>query len=788
MEAHSHRVLYIDAYDSFSNNIVALLQTKLNVDVTVIKIDTAIDHLEEFLAPFSGIILGPGPGTPHKPEDIGLHTRIWGLDANRLVPILGICLGFQSLVFAFGGAIHRLPRPRHGIVRKVRHRGEAIFDNLPPQVDVVQYHSLHASLDSAEAENGELIPLAWDLKADNTATEEWTDNLNPDAILMAVKHKHRPYYGVQFHPESICSSDQAQRIILNWWQQAYSWRKDLTTHCARPTLPTTAGDVESSVDDYPSGCSERSGIKVKEESPLVHTKVLPLSNITISRISSVLGLVDDEIVVLDSENHQRPDLGCFSIIGLVTPYTPRFEYQAGSDHIRRIQDGKVERIDLVRSHRRDVLSFLKSYVQALSFTSKHEEIPFWGGLVGYISYEAGLETIGAYGGADRQDQNSSDLSFAFIERSIVISHLTEKLYIQSLLSADNWVNDVAYVLTNTPPPSPGPETSLYLDAHISIPDEAGYKSAIRECQSFIGQGESYELCFTGRTTVTTAPQSNPWALYSRLRQLNPAPFAAYIRIGGLTLLSSSPERFLSWTRPQAHSESGGNESVCQFRPIKGTLNRQPDPNQPPLTFAQAERLLATPKEIAENLMIVDLIRHDVHGVAGANNVFVPKLMVVEEYETLFQLVSVIEGTLRVPRGVSQFDTHISPKEPSPVIQNKGKSGIDVLAASLPPGSMTGAPKLRSCQLLKFLEARPRGIYSGVVGYLDVGGGGDFSVVIRSAFRWDDPHSERDTWTIGAGGAITTLSTEEGEYEEMMAKLKSTLRLFEHDKTTYGTVA
>lgn len=193
-------------------------------------------------------------------------------------------------------------------------------------------------------------------------------------------------------------------------------------------------------------------------------------------------------------------------------------------------------------------------------------------------------------------------------------------------------------------------------------------------------------------------------------------------------------------------------------------------------------------------MIVDLIRHDLHGVVGSGKVRVPKLMVVEEYATVFQLVSVIEGRMD---GLSDSDND---DEDDGAGCDNGhlsdlRSPMDVLAASLPPGSMTGAPKLRSCQLLQTIEDRPRGIYSGVVGYMDVGGGGDWSVVIRSAVRWDGDGeecdvegagaggSEReedgkgDTWTIGAGGAVTALSTEEGEWEEMMAKLKSTLRLF-----------
>lgn len=173
-----------------------------------------------------------------------------------------------------------------------------------------------------------------------------------------------------------------------------------------------------------------------------------------------------------------------------------------------------------------------------------------------------------------------------------------------------------------------------------------------------------------------------------------------------------------------------------------------------MTKEKADAILKSDKEQAENLMIVDLIRHDLHGVVGSGNVKVKKLMQVEEYETVYQLVSVIEGQLS---GLEK------------------KSGIDVLAASLPPGSMTGAPKKRSCELLREVEGGARGVYSGVMGYFDVGGGADFAVIIRTAFRWGD---EGENWCLGAGGAVTTLSTADGEYDEMMVKRASALRAFE----------
>lgn len=254
----------------------------------------------------------------------------------------------------------------------------------------------------------------------------------------------------------------------------------------------------------------------------------------------------------------------------------------------------------------------------------------------------------------------------------------------------------------------------------------------------------------------------------------------------LTTGASSPERFLSWDRT----------GHCQFRPIKGTVKKSD------YTRKEAYKILESSKEQAENLMIVDLIRQyvfraltqqsvifadpprsDLSGVVGANNTWVSKLMVVEEYATVYQLVSVIEG-------------QCTPSNQTSSKPSTGPRGLDVLRASLPPGSMTGAPKKRSCEILRDLEPRNRGIYSGVLGYLDVGGGGDLSVVIRTAISvdtpggsgksqkitndWDDVKhiaAAGDTYRIGAGGAVTIQSTDEGEFTEMDVKLSSVLSAF-----------
>ena len=894
--ATTHRVLFIDAYDSFTNNIVALLETHLHVSVTVIKIDEPIPHLADFLKSFSAVIAGPGPGDPRKRKDVGWFRQLWELEGQDLLPVLGICLGFQSLVLAFGGRIDRLGEPRHGVVRRVRGTGESIFRAIK-EVETVQYHSLYASLGSegklerkGSHDSGkpsikcsDLRPLAWDYEMDNL--EESTRDavsLNLQRVLMAVEHKSKPFFGIQFHAESICSSREARKVIEAWWDIATKWKRpnqdiDTLPNLDRMNHANLKTWQDQSEDESPlangqkaadhskitsiavnGGCNRamktsllqqdlrrcsstpRSQFFSRKKAIWITAGETDIENATIPSICEMLGLTDGEAIILDSEMHQRRDVGEYSIIGLVSPNSLRIEYQIGTNEVRQVHGEQTETVDL-RHYGGCIFPYLKSFMGHYKVHKPSTKVPFWGGLMGFISYEACLETIGIVHSQCRTGMDSlrPDLSFVFVERSIVIDHSQQKIHVQTIKGDDqDWVDKTILQLkgmgrgdssSTTPYP-------LASNTHMSLPNVQHYKSKIQACQSAIRAGDSYELCLTNQATIRTRKRLATWPRYLRLRSLNAAPFSAYVRLGRLAILSSSPERFLQWSRPIQNSnlrtEWGFNceeETIrCQFRPIKGTIQRQPDPNIPPLTLAEATALLATPKERAENLMIVDLIRHDLHGVVGSAGVSVPKLMVVEEYATLFQLVSVIEGSLVVKgdcdEAISNEDNlYHSPTTPN-ISNHSGipnpytsKTGLDILAASLPPGSMTGAPKIRSCQLLHNLERRPRGIYSGVLGYLDIGGGGDFSVVIRTAVRWDkdvakaadgengrigkdgdhvdgvagrkeeeeeeeamgkyDDHDE-DEWTIGAGGAVTSLSTEDGEWEEMCAKMRSTLRLFE----------
>jgi len=899
--AAPHRILFVDAYDSFSNNIVSLLETELDVGVTVIKIDATIEDFGAFVQAFSAVVAGPGPGHPASSADVGLFDKLWKFDGDDLVPVLGICLGFQSLVHSLGGSVEPLPEPRHGIPRTIRCSGNSIFRGYEA-IETIQYHSLHASLEpavrirqhigyhnpeyreSSKALSG-LIPLAWDCADDNSESAK----MNPLAILMAVAHLTKPFYGIQFHPESICSSASARAVIANWWHEVLVWRDqkrptplpviDPPAVPDGPNMEAVARLTQNEIQDiglnnvrylgdrdtkrFRLGQSLPTPPTTPKEFRQVTTRVIEANRMTIPSICEVLGATDKELVVLDSEMYQREDVGTHSIVGIIAPNSLRLEYYVSANHVIQ-RSGKTTSVVSLNSSGESIFDYLQAFITEHKAVGGDASIPFWGGLMGYITYEACLDTIGIKSEPKSRGPCEADLSFVLVERSIVISHQTNNITVQSIKESDGgWVSALTNLLlsSNTSDSLEITESRSYspsFSSAISYPDKAVYKSAIRSCQEEIRKGNAYELCLTSKAYITTDPPRLPsWPLYLRLRTVNRAPFSAYLSLGSLTLLSSSPERFLRWSRPQPCSHRGGGEAIrCQFRPIKGTVKKACDhAGSPDVTLAEATALLSTPKERAENLMIVDLIRHDLHGVVGSGRVTVPKLMVVEEYETLYQLVTVIEGELildenytpRARRAIGQKDDGLkciprpnaekSERAVKPLIatisevddstmentlldppdQERPKSGIDILAASLPPGSMSGAPKRRACQILRSLEdQKPRGVYSGVVGYLDVGGGGDFSVVIRSAVRWDETSEKSKTdsfatekwergtdsldtelptstgdketgvhhdtqgaeWTVGAGGAVTSLSTEDGELEEMMTKLRSTLRVFE----------
>jgi len=290
-----------------------------------------------------------------------------------------------------------------------------------------------------------------------------------------------------------------------------------------------------------------------------------------------------------------------------------------------------------------------------------------------------------------------------------------------------------HVITHAPGTEPARPKAAPSTVRQPVPE--AYASAFARVQEHLRAGNTYEVNLTHRQRMTSP--MDPVNAYLRLRELNPAPYAGFLQHRGHWLLSSSPERYASVDR----------DRVIQTRPIKGTTPRGPTP----VLDEESKRQLATDLKFrAENLMIVDLLRNDVGMVCQPGSIRVPQLMEVESYASVHQLVSTVQGRLR-----------------------DDVSTIAALRALFPAGSMTGAPKLRTMEIIGEVETTPRGVYSGAFGWISPDGRADLGVVIRSLTTTGNGH-----WTLGTGGGITVQSDASEEYAEATWKAERLLAALE----------
>ncbi len=262
-----------------------------------------------------------------------------------------------------------------------------------------------------------------------------------------------------------------------------------------------------------------------------------------------------------------------------------------------------------------------------------------------------------------------------------------------------------------------------------------YLEDVERCLAYIRAGDIFQVNLTHRLEAEFC--GDPFALYKALMLENPAPFAAFLSGDDLAIVSASPERFLKKTG--RHLEA---------RPIKGTRARGETPEK---DQARKKELEQSEKDRSENLMIVDLMRNDLGRVAKFGTVCVPELFKLEPHGAVWQMVSTITAELK-----PEF------------------SSVDVLKATFPPGSMTGAPKVRAMQIIEELEPVKRGVYAGVIGYFDLNGDFDLSVVIRSAVI------ANNRIQIQAGGAIVADSNPKSELEETYAKTRALRSVLEKE--------
>jgi len=347
------------------------------------------------------------------------------------------------------------------------------------------------------------------------------------------------------------------------------------------------------------------------------------------------------------------------------------------------------------------------------------------GWVGWLGYELRAATMGVIG---VPSSRYPDAAFLRVDRALSFDHANRQVTLVAL--GEEWAGEVLEwrdgVVARLARPTSIP-LSVPADAPVTwaYPDD-DYLAMIESCKRSIEAGDAYQLCLTTEASLDVDP--DPVAAYGALRASSPSHHGAFLRVGDVSLLSASPESFLTVS-------PGG---VVESRPIKGTRPRGADVVSDAIL---RDELLASDKERAENLMIVDLMRNDLSRIAALGSVSVPSLLAVESYAHVHQLVSTVRGQLA-----------------------DGLSGMDAVVASFPAGSMTGAPKLSATQLLNALERRPRGIYSGAFGLFSLDGTIDLAMVIRSIVL------DADGATVGAGGGITALSVPLEELAE--AKLKA----------------
>ncbi|MBS9475649.1 aminodeoxychorismate synthase component I [Ancylobacter radicis] len=272
-------------------------------------------------------------------------------------------------------------------------------------------------------------------------------------------------------------------------------------------------------------------------------------------------------------------------------------------------------------------------------------------------------------------------------------------------------------------------------------EAAGYRDAVAQVIAYIRAGDIFQANFTQRFESPLAIAGgafDPLALYDQLRRANPATFAALIVNEDRVIASSSPERFVKLTGAEVET-----------RPIKGTVLRSVEPT---LDAFRGRELTASEKDRAENVMIVDLLRNDLSRVCRPGTVRVPHLCGLETYANVHHLVSVVTGTLQ-----------------------EGRDGLDLMAASFPGGSITGAPKIRAMEIIRELEGRPRGVYCGSIGYIGFDGTMDFNIAIRTVTVEEDGAGL--TASFGVGGGITALSDPAAEHVESLTKAERLFRAF-----------
>ncbi|MFF6805229.1 aminodeoxychorismate synthase component I [Streptomyces sp. NPDC012616] len=715
------KTLLIDNYDSYTYNLFQLIAEVNGEEPVVILNDAPADAVPDLTA-FDNVVVSPGPGHPAKARDFGISARVL---AESPLPVLGVCLGHQGIALGEGGRVSAAPQPRHGHLSAVRHDERDLFQGLPQNFTAVRYHSLAVR---------EPLP-------DSLEATAWAE----DGVLMGLRHRERPLWGVQFHPESVLT-EYGHRMLVNF--------RNLTAERARKTRTKNTAVTPAAAAMPRQRVTVPGPRRGSGPAYRLHTRRIAVA-IDAEAAFTRLHADAPRAFWLDSSRVER-GLSRFSFFGDDSgPLAEfvRYDVEAGLCEIERA--GRP-----TRKVRASVFDYLKRQLASRRVDATGLPFDFTGGYVGYFGYETKADC----GSPNRHRSAVPDACWLFADRLVAVDHQEGFTYAvclaedtpQAALEAADWLEGTLARLTSLPaesdrapdgarPAAPGPSAQADLGAVEPwlVRDRETYLADIAACRRELAAGVSYEICLTDAARLP-AP-ADALAFYRTLRRVNPAPYAAFLRLGDLDVAGSSPERFLRITR----------DGVAEAKPIKGTAPRGADPLE---DARLRDALAADAKTRAENLMIVDLLRNDLGRVCRTGTVRVSRLMAAETYATVHQLVSTVEGRLR-----------------------EDTDAVDCVRACFPGGSMTGAPKLRTMEIIDRLETQARGVYAGALGYLGCSGGADLNIVIRTAVLADG------SMQLGAGGAIVLDSDPVAEYDEMLLKTTAQMRALREDAED-GTAA
>jgi para-aminobenzoate synthetase len=682
------RTLLVDNHDSYTYNVFHLLAGVAGEEPIVVDNDAvswrALERWD-----FDAIVLSPGPGTPQRWHDFCVCNDILRFSE---IPVLGICLGHQGLGHLLDGKVSSAPEAMHGRLSRIHHEQRGLFEGIPQDFPVVRYHSLQIT---GMGPDGHVTARA------------------DDGVVMGIEHLRRPLWGVQFHPESI-ATEYGAALVENFYRLARS-RKTARWRGAK--RPREANSRRSQVRR-----AAATGVEM-------HVRTLPGEPATEALFERLFADLEHAFWLDSADAPTR--LAQRSYLGT----------SAGAERCvlsYDVEEGTIEalRADGATTERGSIFDVLDREIAANAIAAPAGLPPgLLGGFVGYLGYELKADC----GSPNVHRSDLPDAVMMLANRLVAVDHVRQRTHLVALCrgdetDAERWLDDaeaaVGEVLASPSAPASS-SAGEAVEPHVTFKCGRGreqYLADIVRSQAELAAGESYEVCLTDQISTDASP--DPFHLYKTLRRANPAPFAAYLKLGEAAIVSSSPERFLSVD----------GERRVEARPIKGTSPRAADPERDAALKAE---LTEDEKTYAEHLMIVDLLRNDLGRVCDVGSVSVPELMIVEDYATVHQLISTVSGVLAEER-----------------------SAVECARACFPGGSMTGAPKQRTMEIIDDLEAEARGVYSGAIGYFGLDGCMDLSIVIRTIVM------RPGRTTIGAGGAIVMQSDPEDEFDEILLKARA----------------